>query len=163
MIFPEGAILPLFLKNENWKMLQALSRNFMIWSCLPARHGYSAGRTRYWSQENCAATTRKGAYGVVAERFKAHAWKACWVATPSRVRIPPTPPVPSIPSKAKSLSHAPLFSFVQLCLPRRVANWRFLSFRLPSIQIALIVSEAFRMKLKAQARDWGYKRFGERP
>ncbi len=31
--------------------------------------------------------------GVVAERFKAHAWKACWGECPSRVRIPPTPPL----------------------------------------------------------------------
>ena len=30
--------------------------------------------------------------GEMAERFKAHAWKACWGASPSRVRIPLSPP-----------------------------------------------------------------------
>ena len=31
--------------------------------------------------------------GGMAERFKAHAWKACWGGSPSRVRIPLPPPV----------------------------------------------------------------------
>jgi hypothetical protein len=30
--------------------------------------------------------------GEVAERFKAHAWKACWGESPSGVRIPVSPP-----------------------------------------------------------------------
>ncbi len=30
--------------------------------------------------------------GGVAERFKAHAWKACWGLRPSGVRIPVPPP-----------------------------------------------------------------------
>ena len=33
--------------------------------------------------------------GGMAEWFKAHAWKACWGASPSGVRIPVPPPTPS--------------------------------------------------------------------
>ena len=36
---------------------------------------------------------KKYFYGEVAERFKAHAWKACKGATLSRVRIPLSPPI----------------------------------------------------------------------
>ena len=32
--------------------------------------------------------------GGMAERFKAHAWKACWGESPSGVRIPVPPPYP---------------------------------------------------------------------
>jgi hypothetical protein len=40
----------------------------------------------------------------VAERLKAHAWKVCMGATPSRVRIPLPPPIPRFqPSRAVSL------------------------------------------------------------
>src|SRR5918912_3305826 len=35
-----------------------------------------------------------GHFGGVAERLKAHAWRACMGATPSRVRIPLPPPNP---------------------------------------------------------------------
>jgi hypothetical protein len=34
----------------------------------------------------------EGRHGGVAERLKAHAWRACMGATPSRVRIPLPPP-----------------------------------------------------------------------
>ncbi len=34
--------------------------------------------------------------GEVSERFKVHAWNACMGDSPSRVRIPPSPPFPVI-------------------------------------------------------------------
>src|SRR5579863_10047901 len=45
----------------------------------------------------CApAAAPAGGNGGVAERLKAHAWRACMGATPSRVRIPlPPPPLAS--------------------------------------------------------------------
>ena len=36
---------------------------------------------------------RKRFCGEVAERLKAHAWKACLGETLTRVRIPPSPPL----------------------------------------------------------------------
>ena len=38
----------------------------------------------------------EGASGGVAERLKAHAWRACMGATPSRVQIPLPPPEPRL-------------------------------------------------------------------
>ena len=44
------------------------------------------------SRYNCLPANK---YGEVAEWLKAHAWKACVLATVPRVRIPLSPPCPS--------------------------------------------------------------------
>ena len=52
-----------------------------------------AGALRY-----CSGAPPAGHSGGVAERLKAHAWRACMGATPSRVRIPLPPPTPWPPA-----------------------------------------------------------------
>ena len=44
----------------------------------------------------------KIACGEVAEWFKAHAWKACWGASPSGVRIPSSLPLTKFPKNDRS-------------------------------------------------------------
>ena len=49
---------------------------------------------RFRGVVRCSVTAGAGIAGGVAERFKAHAWKACWGESPSGVRIPVPPPYP---------------------------------------------------------------------
>ena len=56
----------------------------------------------------------------MAERFKAHAWKACWGESPSGVRIPVPPPYPITSDHFCGLSPMDLHSGKQ---PDSHFNW----------------------------------------
>ena len=81
------------VKKLSALILKTMKQEFML---IYLKDTFLIGLTNIQSAKNCHGSSMMKKYGEMAERFKAHAWKACKGETLSWVRIPFSPPEKSL-------------------------------------------------------------------